>query len=191
MSHHSLHRFIAFVCFHCTITLFATTPPSGQPVATTLKFNGTDYLLRWSQAGQFEFTPQGQENLERWTDMLTLNYYPQATTGEGLAGIANAVIGNYKKANGMIVRTNSVPRTPEKEAEHFLTVLFPRPEFIEAVFVRLKLAHGMGSAVIYSHRIYGKKIGHEASAWLSAHGPSLEKAIMIWESLPPLHPPAK
>jgi hypothetical protein len=53
-------------------------------------FRGVEYTLRLSQGTQHEFTPAGQEDLDSWTDMLTLNLYPEATTGEVLAGVANS-----------------------------------------------------------------------------------------------------
>jgi hypothetical protein len=43
----------------------------------------------------------------------------------------------------------------------------------------------MGAAVIYSHRIYGAKIGNDMSAWLEKNGPAMEKMLMKWDALPP------
>ena len=36
-------------------------------------FGGVGYLHRWSQNDQHEFTPEGQEDVEKWSDMITLN----------------------------------------------------------------------------------------------------------------------
>jgi len=36
-------------------------------------FEHVDYFHRWSSATQHEFTPAEQEDLEHWTDMVTVN----------------------------------------------------------------------------------------------------------------------
>jgi hypothetical protein len=87
-------------------------------------FGGTDYFHRWSQNDQHEFTPQGQENLDKWADMITINVYQSAHDGDALAAKANAVLENYKSHNGRVLRTDSVPRTPDRPAEHFIAVVF-------------------------------------------------------------------
>ncbi len=151
-----------------------------------LNFKNTEYFHRWSQNGQHEFTPKGQEDLEKWSDMVTINVYSDAKDGDGLASIANAVLGNYQNAGAKILKTDSVPRTAQKEAEHFISAIFPQPRFIEVVFAHLKMVDGVGCAVIYSHRIYGEKAGNEASAWLRDNGQATEQALMSWEAMPSL-----
>jgi hypothetical protein len=44
---------------------------------------------------------------------------------------------------------------------------------------------GVGNAVVYSHRIYGTKVGNEMSAWLEKNGPAIEKELMKWDAIPP------
>jgi len=34
---------------------------------------------------QHEFTPTGQDNLEKWSDMITINVYSSANDGDALA----------------------------------------------------------------------------------------------------------
>jgi hypothetical protein len=41
-----------------------------------------------------------------------------------------------------------------------------------------------GTAVIYSHRVYGKKVGNEMSAWLEKSGSATEKSLMAWDDWP-------
>lgn len=147
----------------------------------TLNFNQTEYVHRWSQNDLHEFTPPGQEDLSKWTDMLTINFYQQVTDGDGLALIANRVLENYKANKAIVLRTASVPRTSEKPAEHLIVVVFGRPTFLEAVQARFKLVNGKGVSIIYSHRMYGKAVGPEMSAWLKENGDSIEKALMAWE----------
>ena len=133
---------------------------------------------------QHEFTPERQEDLEKWSDMITINVYPDAHDGEVLATKANAVLENYKSHRGRVLRTSSVPQTPKQPAEHFIAVVFGRPNFIEVALARFKLVDGLGCSIVYSHRIYGEKIGDQMSAWLKNNGAEKEKALMEWNDIP-------
>jgi len=154
------------------------------PAKSAFVFGGVGYLHRWSMNHQHEFTPEGQEDLEKWSDMITINVYPDAHDGEALATKANAVLENYKSHKGRVLRTDSVPRTPDRPAEHFIAVVFGRPNFIEVAFARFKLMDGIGCSIVYSHRIYGEKVGDQMSAWLKNNGVEKEKALMEWKAVP-------
>lgn len=155
--------------------------PSTKP---DFVFRDVEYFHRWSKDEQHEFTPEKQEDLEKWSDMITVNGYPNVDDGDGLAATANAVLENYKSHQARVLKTDSVPRTPDRPAEHLIAVVFGRPNFIEVAFARFKLMDGKGCSFVYSHRIYGEKIGDQTSAWLSANGPEIEKALMEWKSMP-------
>lgn len=157
------------------------TDSSSKP---RFRFREAGYFHRWSGNEQHEFTPEKQEDLEKWTDMITVNGYPDVGDGESLAARANAVLENYKSHQAMVLKTSSVPASAGRPAEHFIAVVFGRPKFIEVAFARLKLVGGAGASVVYSHRIYGEKIGDEMSAWLSANGPAAEMALLEWNSFP-------
>ena len=147
-------------------------------------FADIKYFHRFTKDDQHEYTPTGQEDLEAWKDMVTIHYYRNAKDGEMLAATANAVLEKYKVANAMIVKTDSVPKTEDKPAEHLVVAIFGQPEFIEVAFARFRMHDGFGTAVIYSHRIYGKKTGNEMSAWLEKNGPDIEKTLMQWDAMP-------
>ena len=149
-----------------------------------MNFSGVDYFHRWSKGEQHEFTPLGQEDLKKWADMITLNGYPDVRDGDALAAKANAVLENYTNNRARVLKTSSVPRTADRPAEHLIAVVFGRPDFIEVAFARLKMIDGVGCSIVYSHRIYGEKIGDQMSAWLSANGPKVEKALMDWSAIP-------
>src|SRR3954470_12177840 len=157
---------------------------AASPQKPNFAFKGVEYFHRWSQGEQHEFTPVNQEDLEKWTDMITLNGYPDVREGDGLAAKANAVLENYKAHQAKVLKTNSVPRTPEHPAEHFIAVAFGTSNFIEVAFAHLKLIDGAGCSIVYSHRIYGEKIGDQMSAWLRANAPAIEKALMEWNEAP-------
>ena len=176
----------AVLVFIFAFTASAGFAASEEKSEAAFKFAEVEYFHRWSKDDQHEFTPRGQKDLKRWVDMVTINYYRNVTDGEALAATANAVLENYKNNQAMVLRIDSVPRTPEKPAEYLIVVLFPRPDFIEAVFARFKMVDGIGTSTIYSHRKYGKKIGDQMSAWLQANGASKEKALMSWKEIPSL-----
>ncbi len=173
---------------HCLLLAVVALAPQARAAdaaapGPALAFDGTRYLHRWSKATQHEFTPASQPSLEHWTDMITVNVYPGVKDGEALAGAANAVLGNYQRA-GKILRTQSVPRTPAAEAQHFIGAALGQSQFLEAVFTRLLLVEGTGYAVTYSHRIYGPAVGPEMSAWLKEHGARSEAQLMAMDRLP-------
>ena len=168
----------SLVAVGCVSLAAQDAHPGTKPVFT---FGGVDYFHRWSKHNQHEFTPAGQEDLEKWSDMLTVNVYPDIHDGDALATKANAVLENY---NGMVVKTNSVPRTPDRPAEHFIAVVFGQPSFIEVAFTRFKLTEGTGCSIACSHRIYGGKVGDQMSEWLNHNGPNAEKVLMGWNRIP-------
>ena len=147
-------------------------------------FGDIAYFHRWSKNDQHEFTPEKQEDLNKWSDMLTINGYPRVNDGEGLAAAANVVLENYKNHQARVLKTNSVPRRGDRPAEHLIAVLFTRPNFSEVAFARFKLMEGKGCSLVYSHRIYGEETADEMSAWLKTNGPDVEKTLMEWSSMP-------
>ena len=167
-------------------TLAVSPSPSPLPAnKPAFVFRSAAYWHRWSNNDQHEFTSRGQEDLQKWSDMVTINLYPDARDGDALATTVNAVLGNYKNHQATVLKTDSVPRTPDRPAEHYIAVVFGQPHFIEAAFARFKLVEGgTGCSIVYSHRIYGEKVGDQMSTWLKANGPALEKALMSWSDVP-------
>ncbi len=164
-----------------TLAIALLVLPVAEKVSFT--FAGAGYVHRYSKDNLHEYTPNGKPDLKSWADMVTINDYPSVKTGDDLAKSANSVLETYKDHKAVVVRTNSLPRTDKREAEHLIVVLFPTPDFIEAAFARFVIVGGQGHSVVYSHRIYGKKAGPAMSTWLQKSGESTEKALMAM-SLP-------
>ena len=177
----SVFSFLALACSAAPADVSRAANPEPKQ---TLVFRDVSYFYRWSKNDQTEFTPEKQEDLNKWTDMMTVNGYPGVGDAEHLAATANVVLENYKSHQGIVLKTRSIPRTADRPAEHIITVKFTRPGFVEVAFARFKLVDGKGYSFIYSHRIYGAKIGDQMSAWLSANGDEVEKALMQWSSVP-------
>jgi hypothetical protein len=183
MRNQSLGIFLLFVVGYSSLRAEEqrSASSSNQPAFV---FRGIKYFHRWSKNDQHEFTPEGQEDLDHWSEMITVNVYPEVDDGEALARAANAVLENYKSHQGRVLKTSLVPRVTSRPAEHLIVVLFTRPSFVEVAFARFKLVDGKGCSFVYSHRIYGEKIGDQMSAWLSANGHEAEKALLEWSSMP-------
>lgn len=164
-------------------TLPATgTAPVASPAPAAVTFEGVKYYYRRDNTdGQREFTPQGEEDVDLWSNMLSITRRPEVTDGESLAAFANSLLENYKQYGAMILDTDSRPRTDEKEAEHLIAAVWGRKTFLEAVFIRLLMHNGVGYIVIYSHREHGERVGDRVSPWLEANGPVMSKAIMAWD----------
>ena len=164
------------------VALSATTLRSAEHSSDpAFSFQDVKYFYRWSHNQQYEFTPAKQEDLDHWSDMITINGYPSVEDGEKLAAAANTVLGNYQSSEGKILKTSSVPAKEERPAEHFIAVFFTRPDFCEAAFARFKLADGKGYSFVYSHRFYGEEAKDRLTAWLKANGDKVEKSLMDWD----------
>ncbi len=144
-----------------------------------LRFDNVRFLHRWSKDGQHEFTPEGDENLARWSSMFTINRHPAVKNGDQLADVANRVAENYKR-NGRIIRTASRQAGPIFDVEHLAVVMFTRPEFIEVAFTRFLLVNGTGFALTYSKRIHDRAAGPKMSEWLLANGQRTEALLLAW-----------
>ena len=155
----------------------------GAAAPAALTFNGADYFHRWSQKGQHEFTRQGDEDLAKWNDMVTINLHEGVRTGEDLAQLANGVLGNYE-ANGHIMRTISKPRTETGEAEHFVAAVLQVPNVLEVAFARFLLHEKRGVVAVYSKRFYGADAQAEMTTWFKANAVPIEKVLVSWTGIP-------
>lgn len=181
-----LPRVFLFLALACSAMPAGVSYAANPEPKRTVVFRDVAYFYRWSKNDQTEFTPEKQEDLNKWTDMITVNGYPAAGDGERLAATANAVLENYKNHQAAVLKTRSVPRTADRPAEHLIAVKFTRPGFIEIAFARFTLVNGKGHSFVYSHRVYGAKIEEQMNAWLKANGDEVEKALLEWTSAPPI-----
>lgn len=161
-------------------------PPAASAAvaaAPLFQFAGTPFVHRWSHAGQHEFTPPAQPDLDKWQDMVTVQLYDKVTTADQLAFVANGVLVAYQKA-GLVIRTNSLKATAGRPAEHMVVAILQDAGVREMVFARFRLTPEGGQAVVYSHRVYGMQPDAAASAWFREHDLPLEKAMMTWTDIP-------
>jgi hypothetical protein len=183
-----IHAFVvaASLIWNCDAGLASNQPvESGPTKAIRLTFGDIEYLHRWSQNGQHEFTPQGQEDLARWQDMVTINVHETVVNGDQLADVAKKVLALYQRA-GKIVQASSIPSTAQRPAEHLRVAILGGRQFVEAAFARFVLIDGIGFAVVYSHRVYGEEASTRIGEWIQGNGPSIEKTLMAWNGVPAL-----
>jgi hypothetical protein len=154
------------------------------PVEAAIRFAGADYFYRWANNVLFEFTPRGQGDLNHWTDMVSIAVYRNATDANGLLNVATTVLDTNKQNHGVVLSTNSTTATPTKPIEYYISVALGTPNLLESVFQRFVLIEGVGYGMIYSHRIYGQKVGDQMSPWLKENGPSTEKSLMSYDPIP-------
>src|ERR1700692_4408901 len=83
--------------------VYGAEPDSQSEPAAAFSFKDAEYFHRWSEGDQHEFTPEGQEDLDAWTDMLTVDPYRSIHDGEGLANAANSVLENYKEHGAKVI----------------------------------------------------------------------------------------
>src|SRR6266487_4913383 len=79
------YRTVKIHAWLLTLLALGCIPLDAQQIqATAAKpafvFGGFGYLPRWSMNNQHEFTPEGQEDLQKWSDMITMNVYPELMT---------------------------------------------------------------------------------------------------------------
>jgi hypothetical protein len=167
----------------CLVAGGGSVGARGETVA--LSFNGGEFLHRWSQKGQHEFTPKGDEDLKTFKDMVTINVFDGVKDGEALAQIANGVVGNYQK-NGYIMRTLSKPRTTGSEAEHFVAAILQAPNVMEVAFARVLMFEGRGVVAVYSKRFYGEgdAPNDAMTVWFKANAVKIERVLVSWQGIP-------
>ena len=119
MNIQSLRIFVS-LAVASSVVFLEESDAAGPPAKRAFVFRDVGYFHRWSKNDQHEFTPENQEDLNKWSDMMTVNGYPDVGDGERLAATANAVLENYKANKASVVKTDSVPRTRDKPAEHLI-----------------------------------------------------------------------
>ncbi|MCA4904757.1 MAG: hypothetical protein INH10_19160 [Rhodocyclaceae bacterium] len=173
--------FCAFLVAALCSAPFTAAGADAQRLVVSL--GDRSFVHRWSKDNQNEFTPEGQTDLKKWEEMVTLSVHPNVKDGDQLANLANAVLGNYQRA-GKILRTDSKPRTKDQSAEHLIVAILGAPGVIEAAFARLILVDGTGFIVVYSRRAYGDGAAQAIGKWLQTNGPTTEQTLMGWTQYP-------
>jgi len=164
------------------------SPEAVRASAQSVIFAGIKYYLRAHQNDQYIFTPSGQENLGRWTDMITLAYDPKVTEGKQLAEKAITWWQLNRDARVHFVQINYVPRLDQiparGDALYLTATVLDRPnhDFDEFAYTTIRLVEGKATTARYSHREYrtGFSSPERTTAWVKMHV-SLGEDWFIWD----------
>jgi len=149
-----------------------------KPFFKSIFFNGRTYQHRWSNGGQHEFTPTGQEDLSSWMDMLTLWVDPRVRDAASLASEVDRVVASYRKINGQNLNVFFIPNGSERSGEYFISARLGNSPVVEFVAARFVLHETQGVGIMYSHRIYGPSAAERLIPWMESHGPELAVVLL-------------
>ena len=153
-------------------------PPPATPQIT---FRGAEYVLRSSQGNEYEFTPQGQEDLHTFTDMLELNLYPAAHDQEALATITSRVRAIAEGAKATILPTTSASASGQP-GEHFFAAVLPTPHGADFNAARFVLVEQQGVGVFYTHRFYGDSAAGATSEWATKNAADVRQQLLKFDA---------
>jgi hypothetical protein len=162
--------------------LAAAMPDLQSPPTARVTFRGTEYLLRSSHGNGYDFTPQGQEDLSTFTDMLDLNLYPAAHDQEALATITSRVQAIAQGAKATILRTTSVAASGQQPGEHFLAAVMPTPHGVDFDAIRFVLVDQQAVGVFYTHRSYGESAAATTNEWVKKNATEVEQQLLHFDA---------
>ena len=172
-------------------SLLAGKPPASvSDNGNVVVYLGTKYFLRSTKDGQYVFTPDGQEDLQRWTDMITLSYFPQITEGKSLAAKALEWWSHCRSMRAHILDINFVPRIdqmPSRDNALYITSAFiaqPYNNYDEFSYTAVRIVEGIGAVSTYAHREYrtGPAVHEKYSTWGEKNKPVAE-AWYVWDGV--------
>lgn len=143
----------------------SAAPPPGFQVGDTA------YLLRWTgDGGLAEYTPEGQDDLNRYSEMISLAPTPAELAPAGMAGYARAMADFVREGrNGDVLSQDCVPEAADHAAECTMLVAYAGREATELAFTRLVAVGSTNvAALVLSHREYGDASPALAKAWLAS-----------------------
>lgn len=139
----------------------------------TLEFDGKRYLHRYSKNGQHEFTPVGQEDLQRWQEMITLLPNPDIR-GERTHQWAEAMAAGYKE-RGLLIHADQPPG-----GEYRMLGVLSAPGLVEVNFVRVMPQEEGALAFLVQRRFYGDDIPQMAD-WVKDNTPRISELLVSWQ----------
>jgi hypothetical protein len=154
-------------------------------------FSGTKYFLRTAKDDEYVFTPDEQEDLQQWTDMIRLSYYPEITDGKSLAAKAIAWWEHYRKTRTRIFKINFIPRLDQMPAHddalYTAVTISEKPynDYDEFSYTAVRIVEGIGMALVYSHREHRDHLIEMGinNTWI-LRNERLEDAWFTWNGIP-------
>jgi hypothetical protein len=163
---------------HPPTGLAGAMPDLQSPPTARVTFRGTEYLLRSSQGNTYDFTPQGQEDLSAFTDMLELNLYSAAHDQEALTTITGRVRAIAQGAKATILPTTS----GQQPGDHFFAAVLPTPHGVDFDAIHFVLVDNQGYGVFYTHRSYGESAAGKTSEWVTKNAAEVEQQLLRFDA---------
>jgi hypothetical protein len=161
----------------------AAAMPDLQSTGTArVMFRGTEYLLRPFDGKTYDFTPQGQEDLSAFTDMLSLKLYPTAHDQQALATITSRTQAVAQGANATVLPTISGSASGQQPGAHFLAVVLPTPHGVDFDAIRFVLVDQQVVGVFYTHRSQGQSAAGTTSAWVAKNAADVERQLLQFDA---------
>lgn len=154
-------RTIAFA-----LLALACASAAAQPAI--LQIGGTPYHHRYSEGALHEYTPAGQDDLDRYSDLVTLLPSPEGMTSTDLERFTAGMVDVHRSRGGDVLSRACEAAAATHAAQCTVMVMFVHSTYVEAAVARhMAMRDGIG-AVSFSHREYGPDARRRVVAWIDS-----------------------
>ncbi|HEY4560337.1 MAG TPA: hypothetical protein VIG54_06325 [Lysobacter sp.] len=158
-----MRRHLAALAFSLAATNAVAAPP-------TLAVGNMTYVHRYSDGGLHEYTPEGQDDLDRFADMLTLLPTPEDLRAADLESYSIHMAAVHTRRGGEVLSRECEAATPVHVADCTLLIRFAKAGHVElAVDKQMATKRGL-VAMALAHREYGEGAAGRAVAWTQGEG---------------------
>lgn len=166
---------------HALAILLACLPAAAAASPPPLEFAGTTWYARWWDGGLVEYTPDGQTDLERYSEMLSLLPTPAGLQAAHLDAYTREMAITHERRGGRVLSRECQPAAPSHLAECTLLIGFGDASHVELAVVRhIALRAGIAGFSL-SHREYGDGAEDRAKTWIaSPAGQRLVGGFLDW-----------
>lgn len=157
-----MHARLLALAFAVAPLAAAAAPPSKVRIGETV------YEHRWSDGDFHEFTPTGQDDLDRYSEMITLPPSPAGRTAADLERYTDEKATTTRTRGGEVLSQRCEPATPTHVPDCTLLVVYAKPDHVELAVSKHMAAAGTIVPVLFAHREYGEGAGQRAQAWMAS-----------------------
>lgn len=154
--------------------------------SSSLTFRDKEFIHRYSKGSLHEFTPEGQEDLSKWNDMLSIVHIGEAKNEEELKKLSDGLFKFYKQSGGKLFGMRVQDKTKDSPSEYLGGIIFAKENMTEYVKTKVVLRDGKVYALVYSHRFYLQiaKSQEAIKQWLTDNEEKNIYAMWDWKKFP-------
>lgn len=142
-------------------------PADASRPPPSLRIGALTYEHRGSDGDLHEFTPAGQDDLERYAEMVTLP--PSPARGEDeLERYTDEKAEVARRRGGDVLSNRCEPATPTHVADCTLLVVYAQADHVELAVAKHMAVAGTIVPVLFAHREYGDGADARAEAWIAS-----------------------